>query len=956
MSLLLNYRQRGVRQMLVAGLLLLSMISSLVAAEPKSVEVADGVGDWVVHEETGRVFASLTNGDEVVEFSPSATEVRRFKVGAKPTEMILKGDRLIVACTASPALHVIDLQNNKALGTIPVSAFGVYGLFCSQAPNAYVYCITNLGAAWGESEVLQCDLTTMKVRRQKRSQGWGLAHPVRVAMSQDGRWIIADARGVNIPTRADMLNVDEEEFLFTPGRGHHQDFGPIVSVPGNRYWTLGNQLYSLDLARPLRTFASGTVVVHPRFDLAISRTDRGLALQRFSDSGTIANIPLPTSPAKPARQPGERPRNSVVIPADPTLQVDLKNNLVFYGDQFRGAWVDLTPHAAQFSPLIMVQAPSEVTSLVGRSLNVPVSTVAPVKNTKLTIADGPKSAKLEDGKFTWQPDAENAGFTTVELALQSTDDNRTLDTTKMTIQVTLPKLALGVAAKTMELAPGGRYLVAWGVVPGEESRHPAHTGADELVVVDVQDLKVLARKTFPQGVRCATIDDEFVYVSLNSGNLINRWNRELTESERLFLPATPKQLFPIGPGRLAATADQQLMMIDSKEMKSLPMSTDMTRGDPSRLIRSLGHLEIQLGNRILDTRTGKTKTTTGFMNLPMLTTSVAQQFGATPPNYPAITRWGRTLAGNALTNYKGSRIFSWQGQRITAFSERWPMGILIGPAEGTSGPTTMMELVNLIDGTIVHAAVIDSAKPNQQTRTPSYYGIRNTLIVDNDRALFLMGSHLLAAPIPQRIAEAMPMPAHFVLPQRAEIDSEQPVTWKLATAGRTEGVEFNLLNEYAGLSLNRQTGEVTVDTPRLWEQFVQLAVNNGQKSLWIGLPDQTKSYKELTGKELPEDKFVAQLPISVSLQDPEGQEDGIQFGVLVVGPRKPFEEALTARRTEQARQLMLRQEEQKAKEAAKQQEITNSVGERFDALEGRLRRLEAALESVLKKLDERKPE
>ena len=52
-------------------------------------------------KESGRVFASLAGEEEIVEYDRSATEVQRFKVGVNPTEMIVKGDRLVVAMDES---------------------------------------------------------------------------------------------------------------------------------------------------------------------------------------------------------------------------------------------------------------------------------------------------------------------------------------------------------------------------------------------------------------------------------------------------------------------------------------------------------------------------------------------------------------------------------------------------------------------------------------------------------------------------------------------------------------------------------------------------------------------------------------------------------------------------------------------------------------------------------------
>ena len=60
-----------------------SSFESLLIAKPRTVNMTGGVSDWIVHEESGRVFAALTNGNEVVEFD-LAEEIAK---GVPPTSL-----------------------------------------------------------------------------------------------------------------------------------------------------------------------------------------------------------------------------------------------------------------------------------------------------------------------------------------------------------------------------------------------------------------------------------------------------------------------------------------------------------------------------------------------------------------------------------------------------------------------------------------------------------------------------------------------------------------------------------------------------------------------------------------------------------------------------------------------------------------------------------------------------
>jgi hypothetical protein len=174
--------------------------------------------------------------------------------------------------------------------------------------------------------------------------------------------------------------------------------------------------------------------------------------------------------------------------------------------------------------------------------------------------------------------------------------------------------------------------------------------------------------------------------------------------------------------------------------------------------------------------------------------------------------------------------------------------------------------------------------------------------------------------------------------------------------------------------LDSGTGELSIDTPSLWDSFAKQAAGDGVPASFrhrnepsaTSRAENAKRYHELTGKSLPADKLAAQLPISAVLRDSEGQEDSIQFSVIVVGSRKPLDEAIAAKQAERERQLAAmqeakrQQEEARAREAALREAALQSeahanqgVVERLEALEARMRRMEAALDSILKRLDER---
>ncbi len=972
------FADRYVTSRILAGMVTLfaMMVSSPSRAmEPKArVTIAEGVGKWVVHEKTGRVFASLIHGTEVVEYDSNAKEVTRFKVGLTPTEMILKGDFLIVACTKSPALHVIDLKTNKSLGMIALNGKGPYALFCSQVDNSYVYCMCNTGDAWWDGEVFQCDLLKLQIRKQTKIQGWRQSHVIHVAMSADGRWIVPDARGASSPSGADLMKVNEDELTFLQMFHHHSSFGQIVAVPGNRYWTLGKDLFSLDISQSVRSFEGSPVIAHPERDLAVSLAGASLALERFTDSSPIARLTLNVD-TKPKSGPNVRRTGELLHTIDPTLQFDLKNNLVFFGDMTSGQWFELNEYADQIKPIRQIHAPSEVNVMIDTALRVPVLVTNGGGSTSLVISEGPKSAKLDDGFLIWQPQAEHIGLNTFQIKFQ--DGDQLLDTAVVTVHVQLPKVEFDFNCKTMELAPGNRYLIVWGPTKGQDDRHPAHTGPDDAAVVDLQERKILGKATFPQGIRCATIDDEFVYISPQSGNLVNRYDRMLKQNSRVFLQTAPVQMFKISLNRLAVIGGKT-EFIDTETMKVAADSASLSF-DPTRIVLAQGDQYVQQGDHIIDMSTGGRFESRRQSILPSLVPVNPRAEGAGLATNISPTRWGRRLNGLQLSNYKGIQITSWPHETIVAISELWPVAVVIQTIQDGQAVRTSMGLANLVDGTVEHTYAID-VSTDKGTRDLNFYGQRNRLILAEEKVLLLRRNELLLASIPKLAAKTLRIPTHFSVQPSQEVEVGKSLKWKLGIAGESEGVTFNLLAEYPGLELNSESGELNIETSQLWTDFVRTSTrktesfdNRGQPVEPLTAAANSKAYKSMTGKDLPPDRIAAQLPIVAVLHDSEGQEDGVRLSVIVVGPRKDFDDALAANKAEVAEQARLnakRQGEQAAKmaaEIARQKEEgmllrqnpplkgadgNLSVEDRLDAMDTRMRRIEAALDAVLRRLDE----
>jgi hypothetical protein len=957
-----------VAQRLLPALLILAVTQHLtMAAEPVRMNVGKDVGGWTLHESTGRVFASIISEGVVVEYDSESGEVRRFDVGAEPQSLICKGDRLVVACTKSTGLYVIDLKTNRSVGAVLLEGTGPYALFCSEVENGYVNCICKTGDAWWDGEVFQVDLKAMTVRKRQSLRGWGQSHAIHVAMSRDGKWIVPDARGASSPSGADLMKVDEDKLEFTQVRDYHSSFGQIVAGPMNRFWTFGNALYSLDITKKLRTFTGPHMAIHPDLNLAVSVTATGLVLERFNDASGIGVVPLEMAIAQ-SKTATLRGRSRSIQSADPTIGFDRKRNQVFVGRGRQAAWVNLNEFAGKLDPLRVIQVASEVSTLVGEELRVPVR-VLDDGETEIALKLAPEGATLDNGELRWTPLASDVGTNQVRIELTSAADDSVLDTVEIQIRVMLPQVLLGFTAKTMAVSPDGRFVLVWGPSPGQESRHPAHAGPDNCVLVDLEKNEIVAKQAFLQGIRCAAVNDSFVYVAPHSGNLFVKLDHNLEQKARQFVSSAPKEMVTMAGGKLVIVSDQTHVYDGEK----LEIDTELI-GPPAiarlnSIVQTVSDELVQVGCRIINRRTGETVRLVNSTLLPSIA-GTFQNFSRHRSGQAAVPRgWGRQITGQSLTNYRGSQIAQWAGISSSVIPTRWPVGITIrnvssNTVGGVSAKTTL-DLCSLVDGSIRHSLVIDVSVTRGSSRPPSFYGMRSLLTTVGDRVVYLGNDRLLLAKIPDSVLKNLPTPAHFRQDQQLELEVADSIEVPLRAGGIADGARFSLLAEYPGIAVNTDTGILTLKLEMLWKEFVDRAVSqqgvNFARDLRTGevspfnIEENGLRYQVLTGKKLKPGRLAAMLSISAALRDKEGQEDAVSFNVIVVGSRATFDAAVEERKRLQAKQLAASDKAmlEKAREQ-KQTADLPAIEKRLNDLESRIRRIEAALDAVLRKLEEKK--
>lgn len=544
----------------------------------------------------------------------------------------------------------------------------------------------------------------------------------------------------------------------------------------------------------------------------------------------------------------------------------------------------------------------------------------------------------------------------------SCQENPTFDLPKM------DRLDLGFEATSMSLSHDGKLAAVWGMSLEDRNRKPSSPGRDELAIIDVEQGKVLKKKTFPQGVRSAAIDHEFVYVCPNSGSLVYRLDHSGENAKRLFLKLEPVRLMKISNQRLVIVGKRSKYQVVDRE-RLAPVSGLMSMyGDYGRqlTIHYLTANEIRLGNRVIDYENGNLLRieTSSKLPVPNLNNEFSKRRNAIANSGAVQESRGRQINSRSLMNDQRHSIASWPDPEIVAISRFHPLAGVVSEVRRGKTNYKILDLRGSLDGAVVASFQVDSWNMRDRRRSrDSREFVRLTF--SEHKVFVLSESSLCFASIDDFVAD-LESPIHFLAKQQTEVDVGNKIAFDLAVSDMGDGIEFQLLVEAPGISLDKSTGRIEIDTPLVWEQVIkywsdpktQIHFRGSKRQLLWEREANVENYHALTGKDLREGALAAAIPISAILRQPEGQEDMVDFCVILVGSRAKLAEAIARRDievadTQQGLYKRLLQAEAISRSSEIGEKLSDrSTEKRLDLIEVRLNRIEGAIDSLLKKLDE----
>lgn len=544
----------------------------------------------------------------------------------------------------------------------------------------------------------------------------------------------------------------------------------------------------------------------------------------------------------------------------------------------------------------------------------------------------------------------------------------------------LRKNEIDVESISVDFQIGGMILdqqmeraLAWGSKQGNTHSRGDH---QEIAVIDLVNRKVLATKSIVAGIQLSYMDDKYVYIAPRSGSLIYRYDRDTLENgKRVFTQSSVHAIRSVGKEflQIAMSNPRQTGMLNRE---SLEISIDDGPISYAQMERHMlsGHRGrrevlqkgfVRRGDAILDETSGELVVMTrngGLQDLTANSTSV--NVHVSRDNLPAATIFGCFVQGDGL--YRSNRQLinrydnSGSSPALLILSRKFPALFRIRYSRfgGTKGNAErFLEVLDLDRGEVLESWVFHSGERS----ILDFFATANLLVLQTRDSL-----HFIDIPVLEK--DKLVMPLHFQHQKIVPWSVDQEQTLQLSVEGGTGERQFQLSREYRGLVLNSETGELNIDLPLIWKQFVKQDPRRNRQNLKQYVTQTAPAIVKRYDLPVSADQVPFVVPIHVSVSDEEANSDQTTFYPIVLVPRKTVENVVeeaekaqaSARRNQQRRamenprdRVPLRQAEVEGpkRHPDPKPDLPSVDEKRLTDLENRVRRVEAVLDAILIKLE-----
>jgi len=816
--------------------------------------------DWVMDPSSGRLFAAVgakSKPGAVVEYdSANGKELRRFPVGPRPYQMLIKGGTLVVSIRQGTALEFIDLKANKHTGRLRIDEEFPRTLFASQADNGIVFAICGEGDSTWEDKLFKVDLKTQKVVSNSPLDDWD-----DFAISRDGKSLVT-----HDSWHLSLNELDEDSVsIKTIRKFEIRRSGRLRAGPGY-LWIAGGNVWPHGISvgkpvkrkpfedepeprnegafQPMQSFPTPLLAVHQNRDLALGlKTDKYfrdlgeelvVKVFSFSTGKEIGQISL----GKPGEDSDDftpdRDYNSKIHPDATDLKIDSSRELALL-DRGNDAYIiDLKKLDVEVGPMVLLDLPSSHSTKVGTPVRIPLRLTDGKLGSSATFAlsSRPAGGKIDGTDFVWTPSADEIGQQQVTV---SATVGGVTATANIGLIVEAPSVEFDSEISSFQMNPKGNQALVVQTTTDEK---------ETISVVDLEAQKVLIKKDLEHKLTSyAWIGDKIICAFSNSGESKN-WV-EILDPESLSTVADKSYADPI---RSLLATPQGWVAIRSKEgdlivdgdLEEVPGFESINQ---YFIVTKLGQKNTYSYGRLVSKSPPRSRTDRvapvyaplngGFRIGNFVTDPASGEVLWNVPHaqdrngvYP--TCWGRSVSNGILWGLNRKQIYS--GQDMIALPGIPATAYTVRKLRRESGSTELdlSLVVRDLDGLkqLDPIRLIKGGSADQESEEWDDFRYDNRITsvrkprlqASESRVCLAEGERLFTVDLRPDDLAKFSAPLHFrddVQIPEVDIDGAA-TTFKLKTEGGGGEVNYRLFEPVDGVTIDAQSGEVTVDGKSIW--------------------------------------------------------------------------------------------------------------------------------------------
>lgn len=502
-----------------------------------------------------------------------------------------------------------------------------------------------------------------------------------------------------------------------------------------------------------------------------------------------------------------------------------------------------------------------------------------------------------------------------------------------------------------------RYVVAWGNTPqsikNDRNLLNANGGARDVRVVDLQERSVIARGTFPSSPVSVVVDGSSIFVALSG--LVNRFDlvNARPKLSKVEIRDALKDLYvfdletmqpraavrmPLVPNQLFGHPEQRIGVRGTSNGRT-SFSILETKSDSPRLVdNSFINLhdvsfarrnatQIEYGGAVYDLTKNRVISLSAEPRYESIVETgeevkvaraiysekVRGNYTARSNDWRFPYRFGFQLVSGDVYDLERNQRFSIRARVPTShrppvleeFSKTQPVCYSVSLKNDFESKRELCYLstFRLLDGQQVGEPVLLFAQSQQRARSPN---AKTAAAMSTTKIVIANRSQIFDYRLPDLNLARAEKPLTLLWPDKPWMLADQVERFVVPHDGGRGKVEFILKTNIEGVQIDTTTGEVTVDTPRLWQQFAERSARNDRPDIEIiktieadGIPREiwgentppSRIFKSLYQFSYELNQVPAYLKLEVFASDGFGQTADLAFYITVLGRIETIQQA-----------------------------------------------------------------